>query len=162
MAIIDNITDQSGNIIFPKTVSSAVIDSNTNKNLASILGDVELHMSSDSGKHVVESASMGGGYYIKYDDGTLMQIKSTRYAGPINTPWGAMFSSPKIDLGSWPIPFKDVPYITYGLRGSNSALISNITELGNKNVGSTWLIRPDAYDGAGSFYIHTMGFWRWK
>lgn len=162
MGFIDNLTDRLGNILYPRTLSEAVIDGASQKKLSDIINEFGFHMGISSKKHITESGSAGEGYYIKFDDGSIFQFVSTRYSGPIQSEWGALYSSPRIVLNDWPIPFIEMPYCFHTLRSTNSAWLSSGTGLSATSPGSVYIIRPTATDDSASYFIHSFGFWKWK
>ncbi len=71
------------------------------------------HLNESSIKHITESGSNANGSYIKFDDGTMICVSTTRNVTNISSASGGVFRSP---MSAWTLPatFINTDYIFTG------------------------------------------------
>lgn len=124
---------------------------------------LDSHLAESAKKHITESGMLNDCFYIKFDDGTLIQAKTIQYVGKTDQAWGNLYSSPVIDLGSWAIPFIGAPYRVMSLRVNGiSAWLSPEGTGASTDVGYCSIIRPVSHSVSTTYRIDVIGIWRWK
>lgn len=116
-------------------------------------------------EQIIEATDAGGsGRYtkaIKFSDGTMIATIQVDYSGAISTGWGSMYYSASINLGSWPVAFTGVPYVTIGLRANTDCLPGAIKNVSNTSAGSTYIYRPASTTSATCQVVVTaIGRWQ--
>lgn len=113
---------------------------------------------------IVANDSGGSGRYakaIKFSDGTMIATIQVDYSGAISTQWGSIYYSSAISLGSWPVAFTGVPYVTIGLRANTDCLPGAIKNVSATSAGSTYIYRP-ALTNSATCQVVVTAIGRWK
>lgn len=139
-------------------------------NVATLQGSVKAartavdDLAEDVAEIIVATDSGGSGRYakaIKFSDGTMICSIQVDYSGAISTGWGSMYYSASINLGSWPVAFTGVPYVTIGLRANTDCLPGSIKNASATSAGTTYIYRPASTTSATCQVVVTaIGRWQ--
>ena len=104
----------------------------------------------------------------KYANGRLEILFKKEYEHySINDPWGDGFESTdgRDDLGTWKIPFKETPTISYAVTTPDGAPggveVEDIKGCSNTNIGKVIFFRP-AFHIDLAFTLHIIAIGKWK
>lgn len=132
-------------------------------NVATLQSDLS-DLADDVADIIVATDAGGSGRYtkaIKFSDGTMIATVQVDYSGAISTGWGAMYYSSAISLGSWPVAFTGVPYVTIGLRANTDCLPGSIKNASATSAGTTYIYRPASTTSATCQVVVTaIGRWQ--
>lgn len=106
------------------------------------------------------SGSNENGSWVKYDDGRMECFsRKTFLAVPIQTAWGTMYESASLNLGDYPIPFVDIPYVQITPNGR--FLASVITAPSTTSYGTFRAVRPATAEGMEvTVSVEAKGYWK--
>jgi hypothetical protein len=97
----------------------------------------------------------------KYPDGTMEQWVQVAFSGNVTTPSGALFRSPNISLGNWPIPFDTLLGISRDISsdtGGEWIAENTASALSNINMGSIFIYGVASNAGVtATIYIYGFG-----
>lgn len=110
--------------------------------------------------------SASTGYWVKYDDGTMICYKSTTQRPTISNQAGGMYRSAMISLGSFPQTFSGTPRVK-PVMYHNSGYYLLITESNNYNAssaGEAAVFSPTSITGTSGplMDIGYIAIGRWK
>lgn len=91
--------------------------------------------------NVVESGANANGRYIKFDDGTMICTKQIINNVAVDSPWGSLYQSSDVDLGTFAETFYSVPNVNVMNCNSDSAWISGIRNVSSTSAGTINFIR---------------------
>ena len=120
-----------------------------------------------SAKGIADSGgSASTGYWVKYDDGTMICYKSTTQRPTISNQAGGMYRSAMISLGSFPQTFSGSPRVK-PVMYHNSGYFLLITESNNYNAssaGEAAVFSPTSITGTSGplMDIGYIAIGRWK
>lgn len=123
--------------------------------------DGVLHVSNIAtiGKGVVESGSNGNGWYVKFDDGTLICYQSMHKAtGAISNVAGSLFRSGNLE---WIFPHQFTSYSTVSITGSTRIWSKWVTTNGN-DFDRARMIQWSHVSSTGVEPMSLMAVGRWK
>lgn len=114
-----------------------------------------------------EIGANSNGSYAKFANGLLLCWKSVTHTNvAITTAWGAMYESPSLSFGDWPVafagirPFVSVDVTTDDNASSNAAAIpERIQGVSLTSAGSAQFIRPASTTGTICVDIIGIGLW---
>lgn len=110
---------------------------------------------------IIESGSNSNGNYIKYADGTMECYKSMTVTTSLETKWGNLYESPKIELGSFPVTFSGKPTITVTKTTGRGCFIQLIEGTTTSSIGYIYLGSADTFSSKSiGFDIRAIGKWK--
>ena len=107
------------------------------------------------------------GKYFKFSNGLLICVHTIYVETAIKTPWGLMYESGQLNLGSWSHDFVTTPYVSLASKASGSygvgvnSIIQGLWDTSAKSIGITQLMRPTSTDSS-VYYIDVIGIGFWK
>lgn len=110
-----------------------------------------------------EYGSNANGRYHKFHDGTLICTKKEEISTTCNNAWGALYDSPVIDMGNWPMSFVDTPTIHAEFCTDNTfAWPEGFKGVSATSAGQTYLCRATDAGTLITGKLHITGIGRWK
>ncbi len=107
---------------------------------------------------VIESGSNENGSWIKYEDGTMIQVKEITGTSSAFTQTGSLYYK-TIELGNWAIEFTDILNVQTTVKGL-AMFGGNVDDFTITSIGSTRIYKPDATSV--SHKIEVLGIGKWK
>lgn len=138
-----------------------LVDLENNKMLRS----ENIEYNSDSLKNtldkIIESGSNEVGEYVKYENGRLVTAHKVTRNLSRTSAWGNMYeTNEQVDLGIFPMTFKETPYIFLTLYGQN-ALFESVAGASKTSAGKVYLLAPTANSGC-DYTIQVLAVGKWK
>lgn len=113
---------------------------------------------------IVATDSGGSGRYtryMKFSDGSLICMIEVTYTGAISTKSGSMYYGSQINLGSWPVSFTNVPYVSLSVRSGTDSFAANVSGASNSSAGSTYLW-SNVSKASQTYSVDVIAIGRWK
>jgi hypothetical protein len=109
--------------------------------------------------------SMGNNIIEKHTSGYMKIYGRKSFSGyPVNTPWGGMYDSGSSYImgDNFPVPFIDIPYVTFGLEITNGGAIIEYGAAAatSNSPGGIWLARGATSTLSGNLMWTAIGRWR--
>lgn len=110
----------------------------------------------------IESGSNANGYYVKYNDGTMICTKSVSETFTSVSQWGALYDT-NFDAGNWAETFISTPIVNASIV-SSSGFVEAIRNTSTTAVGSITIARPTNISSANPWTVtlNVIGIGRWK
>ena len=110
----------------------------------------------------IESGSNANGYYVKYNDGTMICTKSVGNTTDTVSSWGALYDT-SFDAGNWAETFISTPIVNATIV-SASGFVEGIRNTSTTAVGSITIARPTNISSANPWAVtlNVIGIGRWK
>ncbi len=120
------------------------------------------HQAESASKHITESGSNENGYYIKFDDGTMIAYGHITNNISFENEWGSLFYG-TIGMITFPEPFVSPPYIYYSDMGGTPAFFiatsGTVSTIGTPHID---LYRPVRNTNLLAVGLNWLAIGRWK
>lgn len=111
--------------------------------------------------YIVESGSNDNGSWIKYSDGILITMHKVTRNLVRNKAWGSWYeTTTPADLGNYPMPFKDIPFI-YATIHKTDAVLEAVQFSTTSNAGKVHVSGPTVNENA-DYEFHVLAIGKWK
>lgn len=128
---------------------------------SAITGGMVNELNNNLTNQVPEFISNANGNAYKFPSGMMVCTKNLTINAACTNPWGDLYESQHIDLGSWPIPFQyERPCVSIFNAGGQGGWFEYVTDTTGVLVGKTYLVRPT--QNTADVYIDIIGIGRWK
>lgn len=107
---------------------------------------------------IVESGNNSNGNWIKYADGTLIQVKKFTFT-PSMAQWGGLYYA-DVNLGKWAISFISVPFVNVSIHNLQY-WVTGPDSITATNIGAIRLYRQINLANYQT-YVSVIGIGRWK
>lgn len=132
-------------------VSGGIINGNVNIN-----GDLQLN-----GSKIVKSGDNTNGYYIKYENGTMICMKEVSTTVDCSDSWGNLYENgTAINFGNWPVAFAYRPYAIVEKTSGRGAWIQVLAETTTTRIGGGYIASAIPFNQSITFVC--LGIGRWK
>lgn len=103
------------------------------------------------------------GYWVKYDDGTMIFYRNYTIQATCTTAEGALFKSRAISLGDFPVRFTSAPTVVSGMYNNPGLYFWTSSFLGTSatNAGSLFVLSPTSKTNV-LCDVRYMAIGRWK
>ena len=124
--------------------------------------DFELHKAESSNKHIAESGSNNDGYYIRFDDGTMICGCRHSVIRSIVANWGSGFAHAPVTI-TYPRPFSTFPSVGFGYSdptGANFMAMVAGTFIDKSYCRASFVRPPDDVDRERVITCIAIGRWK--
>ena len=108
--------------------------------------------------------SSSTGYWVKFDDGTMICYKRTTIQANAQTAVGGLYRSDYISLGDFPVPFTTLVDIKPSIWNANASSVymwpTSVLGPSNSSAGSIAVIAGSKYGGLAECMYTAVGRWK--
>lgn len=108
--------------------------------------------------------SISTGYWVKFDDGTMICYKRTTIQASAQTAMGGLYRSDYISLGDFPVPFTTLVDIKPSILNMNASSVymwpTAVFGPSNSSAGSIAVIAGSKYGGLAECMYTAIGRWK--